>query len=177
MAKQNTSFPHGFAAFCIFCCYPLPLIGIGTACQYHVRMRLIGNILWLILGGLLLAASWAIISVVLCITIVGIPLGIQAFKMAGLTLTPFGKTVEYGGGVGSVLINIIWFVLAGLWMAIGYILAGLLNCVTIIGIPFGIQSFKMAKLALWRSARKSAACKSLQITSPSIDGHRLPSCI
>ena len=108
-------------------------------------MRLIGNILWLILGGLLLAASWAIIGLVLCITIVGIPLGIQAFKMAGLTLTPFGKTVEYGGGVGSVLLNIIWFILAGLWMAIG----GLLNCVTIIGIPVGIQSFKMAKLALW----------------------------
>lgn len=112
-------------------------------------MRLLGNILWLILSGLLLAVSWAIIGLVLCITIVGIPLGIQAFKMAGLTLTPFGKTVEYGGGVGSVLINIIWFVLAGLWMAIGYILAVLLNCVTIIGIPFGIQSFKMAKLALW----------------------------
>ena len=107
-------------------------------------MRLLGNILWLILGGLLLAASWAIIGLVLCITIVGIPLGIQAFKMAGLTLTPFGKTVEYGGGVGSVLINIIWFVLAGLWMAIGYVGAGLLNCITIIGIPFGIQSFKMA---------------------------------
>ena len=100
-------------------------------------------------GRLLLAASWAIIGLVLCITIVGIPLGIQAFKMAGLTLTPFGKTVEYGGGVGSVLINIIWFVLAGLWMAIGYVFAGLLNCITIIGIPFGIQSFKMAKLALW----------------------------
>lgn len=112
-------------------------------------MRLLGNILWLILGGLLLATGWAIIGLVLRITIVGIPLGIQAFKMAGLTLTPFGKTVEYGGGVGSVLINIIWFVLAGLWMAIGYVGAGLLNCITIIGIPFGIQSFKMAKLALW----------------------------
>lgn len=149
MTKQNTSFPHGFAAFCIFCCYPLPLVGSGTARQYHVRMRLIGNILWLILGGLLLAAGWAIIGLVLCVTIVGIPLGIQAFKMAGLTLTPFGKTVVYGGGVGSVLANIVWFVLAGVWMAIGYILAGLLNCVTIIGIPFGIQSFKMAKLALW----------------------------
>ena len=149
MASQNASFPHGFAAFCIFCCYPLPLVGSGTARQYHVRMRLIGNILWLILGGLLLAASWAIIGLVLCVTIVGIPLGVQAFKMAGLTLTPFGKTVEYGGGVGSVLANIVWFVLAGIWMAIGYILAGLLNCVTIIGIPFGIQSFKMAKLALW----------------------------
>ena len=149
MASQNASFPHGFAAFCIFCCYPLPLVGSGTARQYHVRMRLIGNILWLILGGLLLAAGWAIIGLVLCVTIVGIPLGIQAFKMAGLTLTPFGKTVVYGGGVGSVLANIVWFVLAGVWMAIGYILAGLLNCVTIIGIPFGIQSFKMATLALW----------------------------
>ena len=146
MARQNTSFPHGFAAFCIFCCYPLPLVGIGTACQYHVRMRLLGNILWLILGGLLLAASWAIIGLVLCITIVSIPLGIQ---VDGVRLNQFGTTVEYGGGVGSVLINIIWFVLAGLWMAIGYILAGPLNCVTIIGIPFGIQSFKMAKLALW----------------------------
>lgn len=111
-------------------------------------MRLIGNILWLILGGLLLAASWAIIGLVLCITIVGIPLGIQAFKMAGLTLTPFGKTVEYGGGVGSVLINIIWFVLAGLWMAIGYILAGLLNCVTIIGIPSDIR-FWLAAVGLF----------------------------
>ena len=131
MASQNASFPHGFAAFCIFCCYPLPLVGSGTARQYHVRMRLIGNILWLILGGLLLATSWAIIGLVLCVTIIGIPLGVQAFKMAGLTLTPFGKTVVYGGGVGSVLANIVWFVLAGIWMAIGYILAGLLNCVTL----------------------------------------------
>ena len=112
-------------------------------------MRLLGNILWLILGGLLLAASWANIGLVLCITIVGIPPGIHAFKMAGLTLTPLGQTVVYRGGVGSVLANIVWFVLAGVWMAIGCILAGLLNCVTIIGIPFGIQSFKMAKLALW----------------------------
>ena len=112
-------------------------------------MRVLGNILWIILGGLAIAIGWALVGLILCISIIGIPFGIQAFKMAGLTLTPFGKTVEYGGGVGSVLINIIWFVLAGLWMAIGYILAGLLNCVTIIGIPFGIQSSKMAKLALW----------------------------
>ena len=112
-------------------------------------MRVLGNILWIILGGLAIAIGWAVVELILCISIIGIPLGIQAFKMAGLTLTPFGKTVEYGGGVGSVLLNIIWFVLAGLWMAIGYVGAGLLNCITIIGIPFGIQSFKMAKLALW----------------------------
>ena len=112
-------------------------------------MRLLGNILWLILGGLLLAIGWAVIGLILCVTIIGIPFGVQAFKMAGLTLTPFGKTVVYGGGMGSALINIVWVVLAGIWMAIGYVGAGLLNCITIIGIPFGIQSFKMAKLALW----------------------------
>ena len=112
-------------------------------------MNTLGNILWLILGGLELAVAWAIIGIVLCITIVGIPLGIQAFKMAGLTLTPFGKSVVYGGGVGSLLANIIWVVLVGIWMAIGYMIAGVLNCITVIGVPFGIQSFKMAKLALW----------------------------
>ena len=111
-------------------------------------MKTIGNILWFLFGGLIGGLSWVLAGCLWCVTIVGIPLGIQAFKMAGLTLTPFGKTVEYGGGMGSVLLNIIWFVLAGLWMAIGYVFAGLLNCITIIGIPFGIQSFKMAKLAL-----------------------------
>lgn len=94
MASQNASFPHGFAAFCIFCCYPLPLIGIGAACQHHVRMRLLGNILWLILGGLLLAASWAVIGLVLCVTIIGIPFGIQSFKMAKLALWPFGSQIR-----------------------------------------------------------------------------------
>jgi len=63
--------------------------------------------------------------------------------------THFGKTVQYGGGVGSALANILWVVLVGCWMALGYLGAGVLNCITIIGIPFGIQSFKMAKLALW----------------------------
>lgn len=112
-------------------------------------MRTLGNIIWIILGGLELAISWALVGLLLCVTIVGIPLGIQCFKMAGLTLTPFGKTVVYGGGVGSTLANIVWVVFVGWWMALGYVLAGLANCITIIGIPFGIQSFKMAALALW----------------------------
>ena len=107
-------------------------------------MRLIGNILWLVLGGLEIAIAWLVVGLVLCI-----PLGVQAFKMAKLTLTPFGTHVVYGGGAGSLLLNIIWVVLVGLWMVLGYCVAGLLNCITIIGVPFGIQSFKMAKLALW----------------------------
>ena len=90
-------------------------------------MRVISNILWIILGGLIIAIGWALIGLVLCVTIIGIPLGLQAFKMAGLTLTPFGKTVRYGGGVGSTLANIIWVVLVGFWMALSYVGAGLLN--------------------------------------------------
>ncbi|NMN00069.1 Inner membrane component domain-containing protein [Bifidobacterium sp. DSM 109958] len=112
-------------------------------------MRTLGNILWIVLGGLIIAVEWALVGLVLCVTIIGIPLGVQAFKMAGLTLTPFGKTVAYGGGVGSALVNVLWVLLAGWWMALSYVIAGLVNCVTIIGIPFGIQSFKMAKLALF----------------------------
>ena len=112
-------------------------------------MRVLGNILWIILGGLAIAIGWALVGLILCISIIGIPLGVQAFKMAGLTLTPFGKTVQYGGGVGSTLVNILWVVLVGWWMALGYLGAGVLICITILGSPFGIQSFKMAKLALW----------------------------
>lgn len=112
-------------------------------------MRVLGNILWIILGGLAIAIGWALVGLILCISIIGIPFGLQAFKMAGLTLTPFGKTVQYGGGAGSALANILWVVLVGWWMALGYLGAGVLNCITIIGIPFGLQSFKMAKLALW----------------------------
>ena len=122
--------------------------GNAGKCE-ELTMRVIGNILWIILGGLAIAISWTLIGLFLCITIIGIPLGVQAFKMAGPTLTPFGKTVQYGGGVGSTLVNILWVVLVGWWMALGYLGAGVLNCITIIGIPFGLQSFKMAKLALW----------------------------
>ncbi|KFI56405.1 YccF domain-containing protein [Bifidobacterium cuniculi] len=112
-------------------------------------MHLLGNIIWLVFGGLALAVGWCIVGLVLCVTVVGIPLGVQALKMAKLTLTPFGTTVVYGGGAGSCLLNVVWTVLVGFWMACGYVVAGVLNCITIIGIPFGLQSLKMAKLALW----------------------------
>lgn len=112
-------------------------------------MRLLGNILWLVLGGLEIAAEWAFIGVILCITIVGIPFGLQAFKIAGLALTPFGKKVTYGGSVSSIIGNIIWVVVVGWFLALSYLVAGVLNCITIIGIPFGLQAFKQAKLALW----------------------------
>lgn len=85
---------------------------------------------------------------VVCITIIGIPVGIQCFKLASLSFFPFGKEVRYGGGAVSFLVNLIWLVLSGLPLAAEHALMGILLCVTVIGIPFGLQQFKLAKLAL-----------------------------
>lgn len=110
-------------------------------------MRLIGNIIWIVLGGIWTAIGWVLLGALFYITIIGIPLGRQCFKMASLSLTPFGKTIVYGGGAPSLIANIVWVVFAGIPMSIVYLIAGLVICITIIGIPFGLQSFKMAKLA------------------------------
>lgn len=111
-------------------------------------MRTIGNVIWILTGGWFTAACWCVIGLVFYVTIVGIPLGRQAFKMASLTLAPFGKEVTYGGGAASVVANVFWVILAGLGMALVYLANGALWCVTIVGIPFGLQLFKMAKLSL-----------------------------
>jgi uncharacterized membrane protein YccF (DUF307 family) len=114
-------------------------------------VRTIGNLLWLILAGIWLAIGYVFAGVLCCITIIGIPFGVQSFKLAGYALWPFGRVVVHrpdsSGGV-SVIANIIWLVLGGIWLALGHVIAGLLLCITIIGIPFGIASFKMAGLAL-----------------------------
>ena len=112
-------------------------------------MRLLGNILWILLGGLETAILWFLIGCILCITIIGIPFGTQCFKMAGLTLAPFGKTVINNGGLATGIFNIIWALTFGWMLGAIYVFAGLVNLCTIIGIPFGIQSFKMAALAFW----------------------------
>jgi len=111
-------------------------------------MSLIGNILWFIFGGFVTAILWFFIGLGWCITIIGIPVGLQAFKMAGLALAPFGRNVTYGGGAGSLLLNILWIIFGGFALAIVHLSLGLACFVSIIGIPFGIQYFKMAKLAL-----------------------------
>ena len=111
-------------------------------------MSTIANVIWIIFGGLATAIWWCFIGLIFTITIVGIPLGRQCFKMAALTLAPFGKTVEYGGGAPSLVANIVWALLAGIPMALAYAVGGALFCVTIIGLPPGIQLFKMAKLSL-----------------------------
>ena len=110
-------------------------------------MKFIGNILWMLLGGFELAVIWLIAGLFMCLTIIGIPFGIQCFKIAGLALWPMGKTIYYGGGTGKFLLNIIWVLIFGWSIALCSALVGILWCFTIIGIPFGLQSLKMAKLA------------------------------
>lgn len=112
-------------------------------------MSLIGNLLWLVLGGIIPAIMWFLFGFLWCLTIVGIPIGIQCFKMADLQLLPFGRDVYYDqAGVGSMLLNILWIVFGGIELAAVNLFIGILFCVTIIGIPFGLQSFKLAKLSL-----------------------------
>lgn len=111
-------------------------------------MGCLGNILWFIFGGVLSGLSWCIAGLLWCVTIVGIPVGMQCFKFAALSFFPFGKEVRYGGGAGSFLLNIIWLLLTGLPMALEHVVFGTVLCMTIIGIPFGLQHYKIAKLAL-----------------------------
>lgn len=111
-------------------------------------MNFLGNLIWLIFGGLTGAISWFLAGCLWCVTIIGIPVGLQCFKIAGLSLWPFGKQVIYSNSSMSLLVNIIWLIVSGLPLAIGHFISGLLLCITIIGIPFGRQSFKLAQLAL-----------------------------
>ena len=111
-------------------------------------MNLIGNILWFIFGGFFSGLSWIFSGALWCITIIGIPYGKQCYKFASLSFSPFGKEIEYGGGVPSVLANVIWIILFGIPMALENFIFGCLWCITIIGIPFGLQFFKIAKLCL-----------------------------
>ena len=114
-------------------------------------LRVIGNILWLVLAGFWMAVGYLVAGVIQCITVIGIPFGLQSFKLAGYALWPFGRVVVQRTDRDPALScvgNVLWFVLSGWWLALGHVVTGLLLCVTIIGIPFGIASFKLAGLAL-----------------------------
>jgi len=114
-------------------------------------LKLIGNILWVVLSGFWLFLAYIISGLFQCVTLIGIPFGIQSFKLAGYALWPFGRVVvernDRDAGL-SCLGNAIWFVLSGLWLALAHVFTGILLCLTIVGIPFGIASFKLAGLAL-----------------------------
>lgn len=114
-------------------------------------MKFIGNILWLLLGGIITSIEYLIASLLMMITIIGIPFGLQTLKLAILALWPFGsKVVDSGnsGGCLNLIMNVLWLFLGGFCICVTHLLFGLVLCITIIGIPFGRQHFKMAALAL-----------------------------
>ncbi len=111
-------------------------------------MTTLGNFLWFILCGLWLGLAWILCGLLLCCTIVLIPAGLQCFKIAQLAFLPFGKDIEYSGGSVSLLVNLLWIVLFGWEIALSAALGGIVFSLTIIGLPFGRQCFKIAQLAL-----------------------------
>jgi uncharacterized membrane protein YccF (DUF307 family) len=114
-------------------------------------MNFIGNLIWLIFGGIIIAIQYLIGSLVLFITIVGIPFGLQTLKMSSLAIWPFGRDSRVhvrAGGCLYILMNIIWLLAGGIWIAVTHAVLGLVLCITIIGIPFGLQHFKLTAVAL-----------------------------
>lgn len=115
-------------------------------------MKTIGNLIWLIFGGLAIAIEYVLGSIALMVTIIGIPFGLQTLKLGLLAIWPFGSrvvTVDDSMGCLNTIMNIIWIIFGGFWIALTHVLFGVLLCITIIGIPFGKQHFKFIKLALF----------------------------
>ncbi len=113
-------------------------------------MRLLLNILWLVLGGLEMAVVYAIAGMIAFVLVVTAPLGVAAFRLAGFSLWPFGRSLvqKQSAGAGSAIANILWILLIGWWVAIGHLIAAFVNAVTIIGIPFAVAHVKLAGAAL-----------------------------
>ena len=114
-------------------------------------MKILGNIIWVLFGGFFIALEYFVSSIGLFITIIGIPFGIQTLKLGVLALWPFGSQVvdiPQSSGCLSFLMNVIWFFIGGVRIFLSHLLFGVIFCITIIGIPFGMQHFKLARLAI-----------------------------
>ena len=126
-------------------------------------MRLILNLLWLVLAGLWMFLAYTLVGVLWCITIIGIPFGIASFRIGLFALWPFGRTVvkKPGAGAPSGIGNVIWFILSGVWLAIGHAVTGALLCITVIGIPLGLANFKLIPVSLFPLGKDIVSTKSL----------------
>jgi len=112
-------------------------------------LSLLGNLIWIIAGGLISAFLWFISGTILCLTVIGIPFGIQCFKIGSFVLMPFGRDVDIGTfGFGGLFWNFLWILFFGWELFVYHLVMGFLLCLTIIGIPFGKQHLKLAKLSL-----------------------------
>lgn len=116
--------------------------------DWNKYMKTLGNILWFVFGGLVLSLLWGIAGAICCCTIIAIPVGVQCFKFASFVLWPFGRDVVFSNSVRSFLLNVIWIIIFGWELSVASCLIGLLWCITIVGIPFGTQFLKIAKIAL-----------------------------
>jgi len=128
-------------------CLTIPLIFTGRENQVNLLL----NIIWLILGGFVVVIAYLLGGILLCLTIIGIPFGIQCFKLAGLALMPFGREIrekEPPSGALAVIMNVIWIILPGLELAVFHLLMALLLALTIIGLPLAAQHLKMTRLAI-----------------------------
>ena len=131
-------------------------------------MRVILNVIWLVLSGVWLAIGYAFAGVVMCILIITIPFGLASFRLAGYVLWPFGRTVvrRPGAGSASAVGNVLWFVLAGVWIAIAHVVTGLLLCITIIGIPLGVANFKLAAVAIAPLGKEIVSIEDPRVLGP-----------
>ena len=122
----------------------------SVAPEGEAVLRLILNVIWLIFEGLWMAIAYVLAGLVAFILIITIPFGIAAFRIAGYVLWPFGRTIDRRpeAGIASLIGNIIWIILFGWWLAIGHLVAGVALCLTIIGIPLGLASFKIIPVTL-----------------------------
>jgi uncharacterized membrane protein YccF (DUF307 family) len=113
-------------------------------------VRVLLNLIWLVFGGAIMALAYAIVALVMFVLIITIPFGIASARIALFCLWPFGRTIvrRPDAGAGFVVGNIIWFVLAGWWLAVGHLITGALMCLTIIGIPLGLANFKLIPVSL-----------------------------
>jgi len=148
-------------------------------------VRTLLNMIWLVLGGLWLAIGYVITGLICFVLIITIPFGIAAFRIAGYALWPFGRTAvrRADAGIASAFGNLIWLLVAGIWLAMGHIVSGILMCLTIVGIPLGVANFKMVPIALlplgrvivpttaayaypYAAARRVSAAAGLSATTP-----------
>ena len=139
-------------------------------------MKTLGNIIWIIFGGLHIALEYFIAGLVLMITIIGIPFGLQSMKLGMLAIWPFGTKVKWKPsqpGCLSIFMNVLWFFVGGIWIWLTHVFYGLIFCITIIGIPFGKMHFRLAKLALSRTRMNQAAHFLWQLPIFSADIHFL----
>jgi uncharacterized membrane protein YccF (DUF307 family) len=134
-------------------------------------MRLILNLIWLVLCGFWMAVGYVLAALICFVTIVGIPFGFAALRIASFALWPFGRTLvrRPGAGAASAIGNVVWLVLCGWWLAIGHIVTGILLCLTILGIPLGIANFKLVPVSLLPLGRDIVPIEQAQMAGAPVE--------